>query len=266
MTSEKDEILAGGNVSNVYRSGSTVRRNQNQDSSKIHKLLLHLDKKNFNYAPKFIGIDEQGREVLSYIEGEAGNDPVKEYMRSNLVLKDIASMLRFYHDSVCDFDLLNEWEPMINTPGLKEVICHNDFALYNIVFQKERPVGMIDFDVAAPGPRLWDIAYTLYTCVPLSRVTYNEKGDPTYYNHSIDAPKRKEKVGIFFEAYGLQGLEKGLFEMVILRIEGLCRYIVEKANQGEMAFQNMIKEGHLEHYRKDVEFLRNHGKEFLLED
>ncbi|MCM2675506.1 phosphotransferase [Alkalicoccobacillus plakortidis] len=264
MTSEQDELLVGGNVSSVYRSGNTVRRNQNHDSSKIHKLLLHLEDKDFIYSPKFMGVDENGREVLSYIEGEAGNDPVKDYMRSNLILKEIANMLRLYHDSVCDFDLLSDWEPMINTPDLKEVICHNDFALYNIIFKDERPVGIIDFDVAAPGPRLWDIAYTLYTCVPLSRITYNEEGNHVYYDQSVDAPRKKERINIFFEAYGLKGVEKGLFEMVILRIEGLCRYIVEKANHGNIAFQKMIKEGHLEHYREDVEFLRNHGKEFIL--
>ncbi|RFT62610.1 DUF4135 domain-containing protein, partial [Bacillus clarus] len=45
-----------------------------------------------------------------------------------------------------------------------------------------KPVGSIDFDVAGPGPRLWDIAYTLYTCVPLSRVYHTETGEAVYYN------------------------------------------------------------------------------------
>ena len=49
-----------------------------------------------------------------------------------------------------------------------EVICHNDFATYNLVFDGENVVGVIDWDFASPGPRLWDIAYLAYRIVPLS--------------------------------------------------------------------------------------------------
>jgi tRNA A-37 threonylcarbamoyl transferase component Bud32 len=155
---KNEEMLTGGNVSNVYRSGDTVRRVLKPHSTKIHILLKHLENKGFNYAPKFFDIDEKGREILSFIEGEAGNYPLKEYMWSKDVLKEIAKMLRHYHDAVSDFPLSDEWKPMDNTPNKIEVICHNDFAIYNIIFNHEKPVGIIDFDVAAPGPRLWDIA------------------------------------------------------------------------------------------------------------
>jgi hypothetical protein len=63
---ENEEILTGGNVSNVSRSGDTVRRELKPDSYKIHKLLKHLENKGFSYAPKFLGIDEKGREILKY--------------------------------------------------------------------------------------------------------------------------------------------------------------------------------------------------------
>lgn len=77
MTSnyENEEILTGGNVSNVYRSEDTVRRELKPDSNKTHKLLQHLERKGFDYAPKFLGIDDKNREILSFIEGEAGNYP-----------------------------------------------------------------------------------------------------------------------------------------------------------------------------------------------
>ncbi len=78
-------------------------------------------------------------------------------MRSNDVLKEIAKMLRLYHDAVSDFPLLADWKPMDHTPNYIEVLCYNDFAIYNIIFNNKKPVGIIDFDVAAPGPRLWDI-------------------------------------------------------------------------------------------------------------
>jgi hypothetical protein len=260
---ENEEILTGGNVSNVYRSGETVRRELKSDSPKTHKLLKHLENKGFSYAPKFLGIDDKGREILSFIEGEAGNYPLKEYMWSDDVLKEIAKMLRLYHDAVSDFPLLNEWKPMDNTPDKIEVVCHNDFAIYNIIFDHEKPVGIIDFDVAAPGPRLWDIAYTLYTCIPLSRLYHTETVETVYYDPLKDADRIKQRVKLFFESYGIEGMEKGFLEMVLLRVEGLCKYMIKKASEGDIAFQKMIDEGHLEHYQKELQFIREHGNEWL---
>ncbi|MCM3596195.1 phosphotransferase [Metabacillus idriensis] len=258
---ENEEMLTGGNISTVYRSGDTVRRNLKPDSTKIHKLLKHLENKRFIYAPKFLGIDEKGREILSFIEGETGNYPLKEYMWSNDVLKEIAKVLRLYHDSVSDFPMEEGWQSIDNTPQPFEVICHNDFATYNIIFNHKRPVGIIDFDVAGPGPRLWDIAYTLYTCVPLSRVYHSETGEEVFY--SLDHTERKkQRIKLFFESYG-EELEEGFLDMVLLRLEGLCKTIERKANEGDSAFLKMIDEGHLEHYQNDIEFIRKHGKEWI---
>ena len=227
-----EEKLTGGNVSNVYRLENTVRRDLKPDSVKIHGLLKHLESKGFNYAPKFLGIDEKNREILSFIEGEAGNYPLKEYMWSTDVLKEIAKMLRLYHDAVSDFPSLNEWIPMDNTPNNIEVLCHNDFAIYNIIFNHKKPVGIIDFDIVAPGPRLWDIAYTLYTCVPLSRHYHTETGEEVQYNSTRDAQRIKQEVELFFETYGIKGMKDGYLEMVLLRLEGLCKYMIRKADEG----------------------------------
>lgn len=265
MTSnyENEEILTGGNVSNVYRSEDTVRRELKSDSNKTHKLLQHLERKGFDYAPKFLGIDDKNREILSFIEGEADNYPLKKYMWSNDVLNEIAKMLRLYHDAVSDFPSLNDWKPMDNTPNNIEVVCHNDFAIYNIIFNQEKPVGIIDFDVVAPGPRLWDIAYTLYTCVPLSRHYHTENGEIVHYSPTDDAERIKQRVELFFESYGNEEIKEGYLEMVLLRLEGVCKYMKRKANEGDMAFQKMIDEEHYEHYQNDIKFIREHGKGWI---
>ncbi|WP_026906992.1 aminoglycoside phosphotransferase family protein [Paucisalibacillus globulus] len=259
---ENEEVLTGGNVSTVYRLGDTVRRNLKADSPQIHKLLKHLENKDFNYAPKLLGIDGIGREILTFIEGEAGNYPLKEYMWSNNVLIEIAKMLRQYHDSVSDFSFDDSWEPLDNTPHPYEILCHNDFAIYNIIFNREKPTGIIDFDVAGPGPRLWDIAYTLYTCVPLSRVYHSEAGEAVYYNSLKHVGRIKQRIKLFFEFYG-EEIENDYLEMVLLRLEGLCKTIKRKASEGDIAFQKMIDEGHIEHYQEDIKFIREHGKEWI---
>lgn len=259
---ENEERLTGGNVSHVYRLGDTVRREVKPESPQIHKLLKHLENKGFRYAPTFLGIDEKGREILSFIEGETGHYPLKEYMWSNKVLIEIAKMLRLYHDAVSDFPFDDSWQPIDNTPEPFEVLCHNDFAIYNIIFNHERPIGIIDFDVAGPGPRLWDIAYTLYTCVPLSRCYLSETGETVYYNSSQHANRIKQRVRLFFDSYG-EGIKEEYVDMVLLRLEGLCKTMTRKANEGDMAFQKMIEEGHLHHYQNDITFIREHGKEWL---
>src|SRR4051794_21700239 len=93
---ENEEVLTGGNVSNVIRLGETVRREVKPESVKIHKLLKHIEAKEFTNAPKFLGFDDKNREILSFIKGEAGNYPLKKYMWSNEALKEIAKMLRLY--------------------------------------------------------------------------------------------------------------------------------------------------------------------------
>ena len=64
---EAEVFLVGGiaNRGRVVRIGDTVRRPQRATSPAIHALLRHLADVGFPGAPRFLGIDEQGREVLS---------------------------------------------------------------------------------------------------------------------------------------------------------------------------------------------------------
>ncbi|MBU9672679.1 aminoglycoside phosphotransferase family protein [Planococcus sp. CP5-4] len=258
MSAKKDgEKLSAGNVSDVYRFGNTVHRELKPESFRIHLLLNHLEKKGFQHAPQVVGV-ENGKEILTYMEGEAGNYPLKEYMWSDEALKEIAKMLRLYHDSVSDFSFNEDWKPLDHTPRPYEVICHNDFAVYNIIFNNEKPIGIIDFDNAAPGPRLWDIVYTLYTCIPLSIYHLASSNGKLVHDDSTQDERIKQRIKLFFEAYGEEVAENYL-EMVVLRLEGLCKTIRRKAEAGDIAFQNMIKDGHLEHYEKDINFIQKNG-------
>ncbi|MTH54828.1 phosphotransferase [Bacillus mangrovi] len=260
---DREKYLTGGNVSGVYKVGDTVRREQKPGSHRIHALLNHLEMKSVEGVPRFLGIDGKDREILSFIEGEAGNYPLKTYMWSDEALKEIAGMLRTYHDAISDFPIDQGWQPIDNTPKPLEVICHNDFAIYNLIFNEGVPAGIIDFDMAAPGPRIWDIAYTLYTCVPLSRLYHKESGEAVYYDRKKDDVLIKKRVDLFFDSYGMEGMKKGILEMVLLRVEGLCKTMQRKAKEGDAAFQKMIDEGHYDHYQEDLRFIREHGREWV---
>lgn len=258
--SEHEEAMNGGNINKVVRVGETVRR-EAKPNPFVHELLEHLEKMQFTYSPRYLGQDDQGREILSYLEGDApGNKypEIEEYMWSDEVLISLGKLLRIYHDATVGF---KPSQPSINNypdESLHEVICHNDAALYNIVFNNKLPSGIIDFDMAGPGPRLWDIAYTLYTSVPLAEFS------PDHHNRAIvsydresHASERKRRIGLFFSSYGME-VPADLKDWVITRIKFMCTTLSDRAEAGDSAFIKLVEDGHLAHYEKEIIFLEKH--------
>ena len=70
-----ETTLVGGDVNVVVRSGDTVRRPIGPWSPAVHALLRHFEAVGFEGAPRFLSIDERGREVPSYIEGDPALAP-----------------------------------------------------------------------------------------------------------------------------------------------------------------------------------------------
>lgn len=56
---------------------------------------------------------------------------------------------------------------MLSAVNPIEVMCHGDFAPYNVVLNGSDAVGIIDFDTLHPGSRLSDVAYAVYRWAPL---------------------------------------------------------------------------------------------------
>jgi len=263
--SEHEEILSGGNINDVVKVGETVRRNA-ESNPFVHELLQHLEQVGFACSPRFIGIDEKGREILSYLDGiVSGNDypEVDGFMWSDEVLAELAKLLRSYHDATIGFTPSVASSNQYPESSLHEVICHNDAALYNIVFKDQNPVGIIDFDMAGPGPRIWDIAYTLYTCVPLTAFSPGEEDRIILeYNKESHAATRKKRIEIFFDSYGIC-MPSDLKQWVISRIQFMCTTLLDRAASGEPAFIKLVEEGHLSHYLRELEFLEQHFNDWM---
>jgi len=66
----------GRQTTGIVRIGDTVRRPLHRNSEFVHALLRHLEAVGFDGAPRLLGIDEHGREILSFIEGVAHAEPV----------------------------------------------------------------------------------------------------------------------------------------------------------------------------------------------
>ena len=68
--SGREETLVGGLVSAVAKVGDTVRRSTGPWTPAVHTLLSYLKAVGFDAAPRVLGIDERGREVLSCFRGD----------------------------------------------------------------------------------------------------------------------------------------------------------------------------------------------------
>lgn len=150
----------------VVRDGDTVVRQSGGWTPAVHRLLSHLNAAGVPGVPKPVGLTADGREVLSYIEGTVPSYPMPAWVWAETALESSGRLLRRIHDATAALDTDGPWRSAVHEPV--EVICHNDFATYNLVFDGETVIGVIDWDFASPGPRLWDLAYLAYRIVPLS--------------------------------------------------------------------------------------------------
>ena len=237
------EKLEGGNLTSVYKSGNTVLRSQGPWSPTIHRLLNHLEAEGFKDCPRFLGINENNEEILSFVQGISDETypqglTVEQHLDGMKILGD---KIRRFHDISATFQKDPDDFWMLSYDGGLEadVICHNDIAPYNMTFIDGYPAGMIDFDTVCPGPRIWDIVYALYRFVPFQVKNDDKKVD------------RFKAVEVFYEGYGMP-VPANLFEVMIERLQALADYILIQAEAGDVNFKRMLDEGHRALYLNDI--------------
>lgn len=155
-------VLPGGFVNRVVRVGDTVRRSVGGRAEFVHRLLGHFEQHGWAGAPRFLGVDEQGREVLSFVEGYVAWQSPTDRVSSTESLVRVARI-------VCQFHDLTAGTPLA---GDQEVVCHNDLSPKNTVYRNEDgdlllPIAFLDWDIAAPGARIHDVAHMCWQYLDL---------------------------------------------------------------------------------------------------
>ena len=97
---QREVPLHGGttNAGLVTRVGDTVRRPLRPTSAATKALLDHLERVGFEAAPRYLGVDDAGREVLSFIPGQAAIAPYPDWALTDEALVSVAQLLRRYHE------------------------------------------------------------------------------------------------------------------------------------------------------------------------
>jgi aminoglycoside phosphotransferase (APT) family kinase protein len=114
------------------------------------RLLSYLETAGYAYAPRYLGIDEQGRDVLTFIPGEITDHPSQRAAGAYAIG---GRMLRELHEATAGHELA----------GDRECVIHGDPGPFNTIFQAGLPVAFIDWDSCRPGDRLDDLGYLAWT-------------------------------------------------------------------------------------------------------
>lgn len=259
MTDDGAEVrLHGGftNAGRVSRVGDSVRRPWRPTSPATIALFDHLERAGFDGAPRFLGVDDGGREMLSYIPGEAVLEPYPAWALTDEALVGVAELLRRYHEAVASFDHSGHTWPQ-SVPGAFRdgVVSHNDPNLDNVIFAGGRAVALIDFDLASPGSAVWDVTCAARLWAPLR----DEEDVPEQLRGRTLARLRT-----FVEAYGLPKRERARVVEAAVHTHDWCYAVVREAVAGgHVPFGRMWREGGEGRARRTRRWLASNGPQML---
>ncbi|KOU69278.1 trifolitoxin immunity protein [Streptomyces sp. MMG1533] len=234
--------LEGGAVNEVVRIGATVRRTPTARSGYVRDLLALFARRGWPGAPRFLGTDEQGRETFGYIEGRAAvTREERAAARTDENLVRVARLVRAFHD-------LTHGTPLA---GDLDVVCHNDLAPKNTVYTVAGddwcPLAFVDWDLAAPGERVHDVAHLCWQYLGLGPEV-------------ADVPEAARRIRLVCDAYGLDE-RGGLVDTVLWWQDRCWRGIDAAADRGEPAMAALRDAGAVDEVRGARGWVAEHRRE-----
>lgn len=243
--------LPGGSMSAVVRRDALVHRTAGPWTPTIHRLLEHLRARGVAWLPRPLGMDDRGREILTFLPGTVPTYPMPEWVWTDAVLDTAGRWLALLHRAGADFDTSDAvWQLPAHEPA--EVVCLNDVAPYNMVFDDQRRlVGWIDVDTASPGPRVWDLAYLAYRLVPLTGADDTGAGAP-------DPDGARRRLARLCIAYaeagdGVTVAPEAVVTAAVARLRELAAFTAERAAAGAHQVRS-----HVQIYLDDALWIEEH--------
>jgi hypothetical protein len=237
-----EERLPGGFMTPVVRVGDTVRRRPPEDPEFGHALLDWFERCGWDGAQRFLGIDERGRETLSFIDGHVAWAPRQpRSVTSEASLARVGELVREFHDVTAGTPLA----------AGAEVVCHNDLSPKNTVYRDVgrglMPTAFIDWDIAAPGRRIHDVAHVCWQYVELG---------PGLTDPAVAGRRMR----LICDAYGLTD-PSGLLETILWWQDRCWRGIEDKAAAGDPAMIRLRDSGAARSVRDAFDWVTGHRAE-----
>lgn len=218
-----------GNGGAVVRIGDTVHR---PSVPLARAVVAHLEAVGFERAPRFLGVDGEGRDVFTFVPGAVAVAPYPDWARRDGILREVGGLLREFHSAMAGFDAGALCSTELADPAGGPVFCHNDLCPENVVFRDGRAVALLDFDVAAPGRAVWDVARTARMWVPAA-----VPGSSRSWPGPADVWHR---VAVLTGAYGLDPAKGDEFaELLLAATRQGQDWVRAKVAAGEPAFVEM---------------------------
>ncbi len=249
------EVALGGGrtTAGVVRLGDAVHRPARPWTASVHAVLRHLEAVGFDGAPRALGYDERGREVLSYLPGETVGErrPWPGWVSADETLVQVGQWLRRLHDAMTGFVPPGDAVWFIGTAWRPDlVIGHHDAAPYNAVWRNGRLVGFVDWDTAGPSSAASDLAYTALLWVPLL-------SPGSAWPHSSTAQgDRARRVHLLLDAYGWDGDRRSFGAAVAARARVNAEFVDRLAAGGDPAYQAIRRQADdLQRSAREIEAL-----------
>lgn len=193
-----EEVLLGGFVAGrVVKVGETVRRAAGAWTPTIQALLAHLERKGFP-APRPLGLDAAGREVVSWLPGRASNWPWPPALLDEGGARQVGALLKAYHAAIADFDPPSPavWRHGPQALGVGEIVLHGDFLPHNLIWSDDALTGVIDFELARPGHAADDAGFA---AIRAAQLRPDEMTRPVGFE---SPPDRRARLDAFAAGYG----------------------------------------------------------------
>ncbi|MFI8348681.1 aminoglycoside phosphotransferase family protein [Streptomyces sp. NPDC085596] len=253
--------LDGGmmNTGAVFRRGSLVERPAPPTARALHAHLRALEEHGFDAAPTPLQLTTDGREQLTYIPGDVALPPFPRWVMTETALSSVGSLLRRLHDAsaAITVDTRAAWPQALADPEGGTMLCHNDVCPENVVFRDGCATALIDFDLAAPGRPLWDVAMTARYWVPMLDPTSAAALHPA----GLDAPTR---LRILADSYGLSPRERAELPGIIEQATASCRaFVADRVTDGDPVYTQVLSErGGWQRWDRIQEWLVAHHEMF----
>jgi hypothetical protein len=138
----------------------------------VHAWLRHLLALGVSGVPRPVDVVGD-RERQQRLPGTPGWHPPHRGVRADSAVAQLVDRLRAVHAAAATFapPTTPVWAAATGLPGPGEVVVHGDLGMWNTLWDDAGQLsGLVDWDLAEPGPAWWDVANLVWALVPLARV------------------------------------------------------------------------------------------------